>query len=211
MVAFRAALNQALDEGDVLTNRAWRAALKPHKSAGTRRNIYLDRVQRRALIDALPFDVATFVRGLSLLPLRPGAVAGLLVDDFDARRHELVIARDKSGQGRHILLPSETALFLKELSRRKNADEHLFVRSDGSAWNKDAWKWPIKDAVRRLELPGKTSAYTLRHSTITDLVTGGLDLLTVAKVSGTSVAMIEKHYGHLRNDIAAKALEKLAL
>jgi hypothetical protein len=28
---------------------------------------------------------------------------------------------------------------------------------------------------------------------------------------GTSVKMIEQHYGHLRGDVAAAALEKLAL
>jgi hypothetical protein len=42
-------------------------------------------------------------------------------------------------------------------------------------------------------------------------VTSGLDLLTVAQVSGTSVAMIEAHYGHLRQEHAANALAKLAL
>jgi hypothetical protein len=46
---------------------------------------------------------------------------------------------------------------------------------------------------------------------ITDLVHDGLDLLTVAQLSGTSVAMIEKHYGHLRSEVAAGALAKLAL
>ena len=53
--------------------------------------------------------------------------------------------------------------------------------------------------------------YVIRHSTITDLVHGGLDLLTVAQISGTSVRMIEQHYGHLRSDVAATALERLAL
>jgi site-specific recombinase XerD len=42
--------------------------------------------------------------------------------------------------------------------------------------------------------------YTLRHSWITDAITGGIDLLTVAKLAGTSLAMIEKHYGHLVED-----------
>jgi site-specific recombinase XerD len=51
----------------------------------------------------------------------------------------------------------------------------------------------------------------MRHSVITDLVTGGLDLLTVALLSGTSVAMIERHYGHLRAEHAAAALATLAL
>ena len=39
----------------------------------------------------------------------------------------------------------------------------------------------------------------------------GLDLFTVAKISGTSVLMIEKHYGHLNSEHARRALEKLAL
>jgi len=58
-------------------------------------------------------------------------------------------------------------------------------------------------------LPATTTAYTMRHSVITDLVVGGLDLLTVAQLSGTSVAMIERHYGHLQQDRAAAALAML--
>jgi site-specific recombinase XerD len=61
------------------------------------------------------------------------------------------------------------------------------------------------------KLPRAIVAYTLRHSVITDLVTGGLDLFTVAKLAGTSVVMIEKHYGHLQREHARSALEKLAL
>ena len=39
----------------------------------------------------------------------------------------------------------------------------------------------------------------------------GLDLLTVAQISGTSVVMIERHDGHLRGEVAATALARLAL
>jgi hypothetical protein len=46
---------------------------------------------------------------------------------------------------------------------------------------------------------------------ISDLVHGSLDLLTVAQFSGTSVATIEKRYGHLRADVAEGALASLAL
>lgn len=211
MVAFRAALNMALEQGDVLTSRAWRNALKPYVAVGSRRNLYLDREQRRLLIDALPSDAATFVRGLSLLPLRPGALAALTVGDFDGRRSELVISRDKAGEGRRILLPSATVALMKEQSKSKLPSARLFTRADGAAWSKDAWKGPIKDAVRAAGLPESATAYTMRHSTITDLVQGGLDLLTIAQVSGTSVAMIEKHYGHLQRKRAAEALAGLAL
>jgi integrase len=211
MVPFRAALNMALEEGHALTARAWRSALKPTKATGGRRNLYLDREQRRELIAALADDVAAFVRGLSLLPLRPGALAALTVSDFDARRNELVIEHDKVGGGRKILVPVATAAMLKDQAKSKLPAAPLFTRADGRQWDKDSWKGPIKDAVHAANLPEGTTAYTKRHPTITDLVTNGLDLLTVAQLSGTSVAMIEKHYGHLQRELAAKALATLVL
>lgn len=71
MVPFRAALNMALEQGDVLTSRAWRSALEPME-AKSRRNLYLDKAQRRALLEALPVDASNLCKGLCLLPLRPG-------------------------------------------------------------------------------------------------------------------------------------------
>jgi len=211
MTALRAALNAALDEGYAISDQAWRVALRPIESAGGRRNVYLDRQQRRALLGALPPDAQAFARGMCLLPLRPGALAMLRIADFDSRRHELTIDRDKVGSARRILLPPETSSLLEAQCGTRPPMAALFARADGSAWNKDAWKGPIKEAVRTTELPPTVTAYTLRHSTITDLVIGGLDLLTVAQVSGTSVSMIEKHYGHLRREHAAQALAALAL
>ena len=211
MTALRAALNLALDHGDALTDSAWRVALRPNERADSRRNLYLDRDQRRALLAALPTDAASFARGLCLLPLRPGALASLKAGDFDWRKAELSIERDKAGGGRRILLPAETAALLKEQAKSKLPAAPLFARADGKAWDKDSWKGPIKAAARAADLPEATTAYTLRHSTITDLVQAGLDLLTVAQVSGTSVAMIERHYGHLQRKRAAEALAGLAL
>lgn len=211
MVPLRAALNLALDHGDALNDQAWRVALRPTKRADGRRNVYLDKAQRRALLEHLPADVEAFARGLCLLPLRPGALAELVAGDFDARRGELVIGKDKAGEGRAILVEGETLAMLKAQSRLKLPAAPLFARADGAAWKSYMWKDAIKAAAKKAKLPDGVVAYTLRHSTITDLVQGGLDLLTVAQVSGTSVAMIEKHYGHLQRNRAAKALAGLAL
>ena len=66
-------------------------------------------------------------------------------------------------------------------------------------------------AAAAADLPAETTAYTMRHSVITDLVADGLDLFTVAALAGTSVAMIERHYGHLQQERARDALAGLAL
>jgi len=211
MVPMRAALNLALRQHHVASSLPWREALAPVRNATKRRNLYLDREQRRALLAALPDDLRAFAHGLCLLPLRPGALAALTVGDFDARRSELTIGRDKAGAGRRILLPAETAAMLKTQARSKLPTARLFTQADGRAWSKDYWKRAFKAAVSAAGLPADATAYTLRHSTITDLVSGGLDLLTIAQISGTSVLMIEKHYGHLRQAHAAKALAGLAL
>ncbi|MYN45923.1 tyrosine-type recombinase/integrase [Pseudoduganella sp. FT93W] len=211
MATVRAALNYAKAEGKVTNDFAWSEGLKAYKNVSKRRELYLDRGQRRSFIEHAPDDLATFLRGLSMLPLRPGALAALKAGDFDARLSVLKIGQDKHGMDRKIKLPEATAVILKASAKNKLPTAPLFSRADGSAWNKDGWKWPIKKAATAATLPAGATAYTLRHSVISDLVHGGLDLLTVAQISGTSVAMIEKHYGHLRGEVAASALAKLAL
>ena len=210
MTPFRAALNWAFEQGWVTSDFAWRGALKPIKDADGKRELYLDKSQRQQLVAAAAPDVGVFLRGLSMLPLRPGALAALTVADFDARLNQLRIRVDKTG-ARSIALPAATSAFFVQQCRGKLPGAHIFTRADGTAWSKDSWKHPIKAAVGAAGLPDGTTAYTLRHSTITDLVRGGLDLLTVASIAGTSVLMIQKHYGQHQPGAATSALAAIAI
>lgn len=211
MVPVRAALNRAYEHGEVTTDIAWRRALKPFSKAGGRRTLYLSRDERALLIEKAGDEIEPFLRALALLPLRPGALAALTVADYKAREQTLRIGVDKAHKERWIKLPTTTAALMAEQAKGKLPAAPLIGRASGERWNKNTWKKAIHAAVEAAELPKATSAYTLRHSVITDLVTGGLDLLTIAQISGTSVAMIEQHYGHLRQEHAAKALAALAL
>jgi len=210
MTPFRAALNLAFSDGWVTTDFAWRNKLKPLENADKKRDLYLDREQRVKFIEAAESSLALFLRGLCMMPVRPGALAALTVGDLDQRLMALKIKQDKTGS-RTIKLPPATAALFKESAKSKLPNAPLFSRADGLAWTKDSWKYPVREAAKAAKMPVGTTAYTLRHSVISDLVHDGLDLLTVAQISGTSVRMIEQHYGHLRGDIAADALAKLAL
>lgn len=212
MSTFRAALNLALEQEDTTSDRAWKVALRPVKNADGKRDVYLDLTQRRALIACAPADLAAFLQGLSLVPLRPGALATMTAGSFDKRLGALSIGKDKSGADRKITLPKATAAFFAEQCKSKLPTAPLFARADGRAWNKDAWKVPFKAAAHAANLPDTATAYALRHSTITDLIAlHRLDTMTVAQLSGTSLVMIEKHYGHLLRDHAAKALAALTI
>lgn len=211
MTALRAALNLALENGEATDDAAWRGKLKPIEAADGRRNVYLTPAERRRLIDKAAPDVALFLKAMSLLPLRPGAVAGLRVKDFDKRFKSLTIGKDKSGRDRTLVLPPATAALFVEQTKGKLPAAPIFTRADGKPWDKDAWKGPIKDAVHAAKLPTDITAYALRHSVITDLVVKHhLPTLTVAQMSGTSVAMIERHYGRLLQDQATEGLAQLA-
>lgn len=211
MAMLRAALRKVLPPGQPNTEAAWQEALTAIKNADGRRTLYLDREQRRALLAKTSALAEPFVRALCLLPLRPGALAALSVRDFDRRTGELTIGKDKAGHARRIIIPPAAAKLLTEQSKDKLPTAQLFAREAGAPWDRHTWKTPIREAAAAAKLPAETTAYTLRHSTITDLVTGGLPLLTVAQVSGTSAAMIEKHYGHLVGEAARKALAKLTI
>lgn len=209
MTTFRAVLNMAYKDGWLTTDFAWRGKLVSIKGAGTARMLYLSREQRDAFCAHAEPDAANFLRGLCALPLRPGALADLKVGHFNAKLSVLTVGKDKAGGDRNIKLPPNTAALFESVCKGRPQSAYAFVRDDGEQWCKDKWKYPIKYAAAAAGLPRGTTAYTLRHSVITDLVVGGLDLLTVARLSGTSVAMIQAHYGHLRADHAANALAAL--
>lgn len=211
MAPFRAALSKHIAPGTPGTESAWQDALKRIPHADGRRTLYLDLMQRRQLLRSANADIAPFIHALCLLPLRPGALAQLNAGDFDKRTTEVTIGKDKNGKPRRIAVPTAAATLLGEQAANKLPGAPLFMRANGARWTKDSWKRPIAAAAKVAGLPAETTAYTLRHSTITDLVGAGLPLLTIAQISGTSAEMIERHYGHLASRAALRALDTLAL
>lgn len=68
----------------------------------------------------------------------------------------------------------------------------------------------MRDAAKAARLPKGTVFYTLRHTFIASAITGGVDIHTAAKITGTSVRMIEQHYGKLLHDDARERLNRIA-
>lgn len=193
--ALRAALNYAHDAGQVTTDLAWRVALRPTKNADGRRDAYLDLAERKALASKTAPDLALRLRGLSLVPLRPGALAA-----HRQFRQATGCADDRQGQGRqgppYQASRSDGGALLR--ASGEQAAQRASVRS-GQRKGLEQGRLEGADqgsSSQRQACNQHHGLYALRHSVITDLVTVGLDLLTVAQWSGTSVVMIERRYGH---------------
>ena len=211
MVPLRAALKRVKVDGAPNTDAAWQEALKPIRGADNRRVIYLDRQERQKLLAEMEPAAAAFFRAACMLPLRPGALAALKVSDLDQKTRALTIGADKSGSPRQIALPDNVIEFLSDAAAGKLPTAWLFSAPDGKQWTRKKWQEPMQVARERADLPSGTTAYVLRHCVLTDLVMAGVPLLTIAQLADTSVAMIERHYGHLTAEAARDALAALAV
>lgn len=201
-----AALNRAVSRRKVHPDRAieWES-VKPYDTRGeSEGDIYLDREQRRALLAAATGDVRDLIECVILTGCRAGDPAAVTRRDYDSRTGS-VFFRTKDHPRTIPVSPKARELF-DRLAANKQNGERLFTNA-GRAWQSHDWHMPVKLAVRAAGLPDRVTLKTLRHCWITDAIVGGMDLLTVAKQAGTSLAMIDRTYGHL---VQGAAREKLA-
>lgn len=205
----RAALNLAVAHHQVNAGIAqqWKA-VKAHKGAERRRSIYLDRRQRRALLEACEGDVHDLLLAAMLTGARPGELVSLRRHDFDARTGTITFT-GKIGS-RTVPLSDAAAALFKRKARGKHPGAFLLTNA-GRQWRRWDWDDEVRAAVKRAKLPSGTVLYTLRHSFITEALMGGMSTLEVARLTGTSLAMIEKHYGHLVAESARGRLSQVQM
>src|SRR5699024_4137259 len=153
-----------------------------------------DREQRRALLEAAGDDLRDLLTCVALTGCRPGDPAAMLRKDYDDRTGTVTFTT-KTGARTIPVSPAAREL-LDRRAEGKEPDDRMLTDA-GEAWTPQAWAPLVKEAAAKAELPPETVAYTLRHSWITDAILGGMDLLMVARLTGTSLEMISRTYGHL--------------
>lgn len=202
-----AAFNAAHNENLISDDSPWRSVNKIN-DPGNPRERWLKADERARLLSACDPDLRPFVEALMLSAARPGEMAAATVSCVDHHAGTLRFPTGKTGS-RTIPAPDALLALCKAQCRGKLPNALLFTRADGIAWTRDNWKKPFATAVERANLGTDVVLYTLRHSAISELVQSGVDVFTVAKIAGTSSAMIDKHYGHLANDRARKLMSGL--
>jgi integrase len=209
LASLKAALALAHSNRLVANNDAW-TVVKPFRQVGARRkDAFLSMDARTALLKACPDDLALLVKAALLTGARPGELASLTVGDLNKSQMVLTL-RGKTGE-RTVAVSTAAFEFFTEMSQSKTPSAPLLTTSYGQAWNKDSWKKPFKEAAAKANLPAGVVLYSLRHTAISEMIMGGMDAFMVAKLTGTSVAMIEKNYGHLSHDVVIAKLDKLRM
>ncbi len=203
-----AALNFAVREKYVSADVAqeWRS-VQAFKGASKRRDLYLDLEQRRALLKAATGALRDLIEAVTLVGCRAGEIVGARRSAFDARTKSITLT-GKTGTRTIPLAPTAVTLF-ERLAKGKLPGAFLLTRDDGRHWSHSDWDELVRDAAKAAELPAGTCLYTLRHSWITAALTDGISPLEVARLVGTSLAMIDKNYGHLAQTSAREHLARV--
>jgi len=195
----KAALNLARKNGWISDDTAWRDLGK--LKGGNARKVFLTYEQARALLKACGTQaLRALVQAALLTGARTGELTGLHVRDFDESLGSLEVS-GKTG-ARSVHLSSEAVTFFAGLAKRAGSPDALLLPApSGGAWTKNLHQKPFQAAVKAAELDADTVLYSLRHTHISWALLHQVNIQVLAENTGTSVRMIEKHYGKfLRRD-----------
>ena len=206
--AIVAALNRSQRLGFTGNPAAWQLeALADDTEHTGETAVFLTPEQRAAIMRAASPPLALFLRGLEHTGARPGELAAATVEKFDPQAGTLMLYSRKGRptrlRPRVVSLSTEGKAFFAGQRRSKLPAAHLFTDSDGRPLQRHAWAEEFRAAVvkvnekarGKVRVPAAASAYSFRHARISELLQlHGVDPLTVAAQTGTSLAMIEKAY-----------------
>ena len=200
-----AGLNVACGLGYVGNPAAWQlAGLDDDVEASGETAIFLDVPQRRALIAAAAPMAGNFLRGMEVTGGRPIEIAAAKVSDFSGDSLRLAHRKGKPPKlrVRHVALGDEGIEFLTRMCKGRPPEAFLFTEDGEQQWRRHMWCRQVRSAIAAYNsntsdnpIPVAASAYSFRHARISELLqVHGVDPLTVAAQTGTSLAMIEKAY-----------------
>lgn len=198
MSMLRAALNRAFEDesNNISTDAAWRR-VKQYENVTRARQVHLDPPQSRGLIAVcrLEPDFQKLITSTLLTGARaPHELSARLVKDFRKDLGTLTVLDGKTGY-REIVLTKEAIDYFDEITKDRDPDELLLHRASGEPWGKNNHIKPMKRAVKLAKLPKKCTIYSLRHTYASQSILAGMNLKLLAENMGTSIRMLEKHYG----------------
>lgn len=192
LAQFKAAMNLAFRRGLVPSDAAWRR-VRGFRAVGSARKFFPTDEQIGKLLEKCETKLAALVRAAILTGARCGELTGARVADFDAKHGTLRVS-GKTGS-REVVLSRRAVEFFKEQAKDKLPAALLFTKPDGMPWSRSEHHKPFRKACKAAKLPRAFVFYSLRHYHISKALIAGANVQVIAENTGTSIRMIEAHYG----------------
>lgn len=215
LTILKAALNLVFREGSVSSDAAWRR-VKPFKDVGRARDVFLSERQCAALIKACDPDFGALVKSALLTGGRYGELARRRVADLDLAHGTLRVPDGKT-KARTVTLSDAAIDHFRQLAKDKlpkalvhsrlvtginpeTGEPVVLLKEWGESVQTRRMKRAIERANQTIDdpkcrLPAETCFYSLRHTHASLALIAGVNIQILAENMGTSVRMIEKHYG----------------
>jgi integrase len=137
------------------------------------------------------------------------------VIDFQPKTHAIVLGRHKRSQTmkdpvpRTITLNDTAFAILQRRCEGRSPDDHVIINRKGNPYDSRDIAQLFAVARKRGGVRSSITIYSFRHLWISEMLMAGVDVLLVARMAGTSVAMVERVYGHFRNQSYQDAQARL--
>ncbi|MCP3869434.1 MAG: tyrosine-type recombinase/integrase [Gammaproteobacteria bacterium] len=204
----KAAFNLAFRSGIIGSDTAWRR-VPAFKGVGENRKLFLTEGQVQALLEAATGGFRALLQAAVLTGGRYGELVAVKVSDLDLINGALQL--DGKTGPRDCYLSDDAMDFLKIQARDRLPQACLFTRDDGTPWGKSHQHRPMKEAVQSAKLPAETVFYSLRHYHISRALLAHIPAQVIAENCGTSIRMLEKHYGKFMATDRRKMMNRVAL
>lgn len=196
-------LQWATDEGRIESNPLKSLAMKK----GRPRDHIISRPEFETLLAGVwnqkyTWRIATSFRSiliaLRLSGCRPSEITRLMIEDcspdaWTIREHK---NRKKTYRPRTVYL-SPCLQTLTAIASRGRASGPVLRPEADREWKYSDMRLRFQRLRKKTGTSPKCVLYSFRHTWITEALTAGVDVATVAEMAGTSIQMIDRHYGHL--------------
>ncbi len=146
---------------------------------------------------------------------RTSELVACRVRDFHAPTRQLVLGKHKrvrtmrDPRPRQMTLNDEALSVVRRQVVGKEPDGYVFDDPRGNPWTRFSLAQRFARVRARAGVRDDVTIYSFRHLWISEALMAGNDVATIARMAGTSIAMIEKVYGHFTTDHLREAQARL--
>lgn len=177
------------------------------------RLIYLTADQAARLVEAASHDENYHVYPFIVIGLETGMrkqeILSMKREDVDTENRIIFIPKAKAGMREQPITAGLADYLKRYIDNLKGSSPWLFPCSASKTGHTVAIEKPFRRVVTAAGLPPEVCRHTLRHTAITHLVQAGVDLPTVARVSGHKTLAMIYRYAHANSEHLQAATDKL--